>query len=172
MQMTSETLATYAKDVRAPDKHRAATESIYANAKARATNACGIELRALPPRSDAIADPRFAAEIRELTIAYEPAKDEIDSATVKAREVQHKGLRRVASDDFSVTWTPVKGRQGTDIKALSAAATAAGIDIHQFETTAAPADRIDVRVREARLATRGETMSITHKGGFDVVSRG
>jgi hypothetical protein len=70
-------------------------------------------------------------------------------------EVQHelrerlraKGLRRVAGDDFSVTWSPVKGRQGFDVKALSAAATAAGVDVSKFETVGDPGDRLDVRVR-------------------------
>jgi len=60
-----------------------------------------------------------------------------------------KQLRRVAGDDFSVTWTPVKGRQGYDVKALSAAAAAAGVGVEEFETETTPGDRLDVRVREA-----------------------
>jgi hypothetical protein len=44
----------------------------------------------------------------------------------------------------------VKGRQGYDIKALSAAAAGAGVGVQEFETGATPGDRLDVRVREAR----------------------
>jgi hypothetical protein len=121
-------------------------------------NTCGIERRAVPPPSDASADLQFVAEIRELAIAYKACQGAVDSATVKVREVQHeirerlraKELRRVASDDFSVNWTPVKGRQGFDVKALSAAAAAAGVDVSKFETVTDPGDRLDVRVREAR----------------------
>ena len=57
--------------------------------------------------------------------------------------------RRVNGDDFSVLWTPVKGRQGYDVKALSAAAAAAGVGVQEFETGTIPGDRLDVRVREA-----------------------
>jgi len=49
-----------------------------------------------------------------------------------------------------VNWTPVKGRQGFNVEALSAAAAAAGVGVHEFETNTAPGDRLDVRVREAR----------------------
>jgi hypothetical protein len=123
------------------------------------TKACGIEQRAVPPLSSASADPQFIAEMRDLAVAHKARQGEVEAATVKVREVQHeirerlraKGLRRVAGDDFSVTWTPVKGRQGFDVKALSAAATAAGIDVSKFETTGEPSDRLDVRVREARF---------------------
>jgi hypothetical protein len=123
------------------------------------TKACGIERRAVPPSSDASPDPQFVAEIRELAVAYKARQGDVDSATIKVREVQHeirerlrvKGLRRVAGDDFSVNWTPLKGRQGFDVKALSAAATAAGIDVIQFETIGESGDRLDIRVREARF---------------------
>jgi hypothetical protein len=122
------------------------------------TKACGVERRAAPPRSTAAADPQLVAEIRDLAIAYKMCQGEVDTSTAKVREVQHeirerlraKGLRRVAGDDFSVTWTPVKGRQGFDVKSLSAAAVAAGIDISKFEIITDPGDRLDIRVRAAR----------------------
>jgi hypothetical protein len=122
------------------------------------TKACGIEHRAVPLAATAAVDPQLVAEIRDLAITYKAHQGEVDTATVKVREAQHeikerlraKGLRRVAGDDFSVTWSPVKGRQGFDVKALSAAAAAAGVDVHEFETTGDPGDRLDVRVREAR----------------------
>ena len=122
------------------------------------SKACGIERRAMPSATTAAADPQLVAEIRDLAIAYKSHQSEIDTAASKVREVQHeirerlraKGLRRVAGDDFSVTWVPVKGRQGFDVKALSAAAAAAGVDVSEFETISDPTDRLDIRVREAR----------------------
>ena len=73
------------------------------------------------------------------------------------RNVQHeirerlraKGLCRIAGDDFSIVWSPVKGRQSFDVKALKAAAIAAGVDVAQFETTGEATDRLDVRVHSA-----------------------
>ena len=97
--------------------------------------------------------------MRELAITYKTHQSNVDTAEAQLRASQHeikerlraKQLRRVADDDFSVTWTPVKGRQGYDVKALSTAATAAGVDVHEFETSSTLGDRLDVRVREARL---------------------
>ena len=122
------------------------------------TKACGIEHRAVPSLSTDSADPQFVTEIRELAVAHRAHQGEVEAATIKVREVQHeirerlraKGLRRVAGDDFSVTWVPVKGRQGFDVKALSAAAATAGVDVNKFETIGNPSDRLDIRVREAR----------------------
>jgi hypothetical protein len=121
------------------------------------TKACGIERRALP-NGTGNADPQFAAEIRALAVAYKASQVEVDAAEARLRARRHdiqnrlraKQLRRVAGDDFSVTWTSVKGRQGFDVEALSAAAAAAGVGVHEFETSSAPGDRLDVRVREAR----------------------
>jgi hypothetical protein len=160
--------------------------AVYANAKARATKvltansaselptegwiaggkecehcpftkACGIERHALPNGNDCV-DAQFAAEMRELAVAYKVRQAEVDAAEARLRASQYeikerlraKQLRRVAGDDFSVTWTPVKGRQGYDVRALSAAAAAAGVGVQEFETGATPGDRLDVRVREAR----------------------
>jgi hypothetical protein len=123
------------------------------------TKACGIERRAMPSATTAAADPQFVAEIRDLALAYKACQGEVDTATGRLREAQYeirerlraKDLRRVVGDDFSVTWSPVKGRQGFDVKALSAAATAAGVDVTKFETIGEASDRLDVRVREARI---------------------
>jgi hypothetical protein len=115
------------------------------------------ERRAVPPLSTANADPQFVTEIRELAVAHKARQGDVEAATIKVREAQHeirerlraKGLRRVAGDDFSVTWVPVKGRQGFDVKAPSAAAAAAGVDVSEFESISDPTDRLDIRVREA-----------------------
>ena len=125
------------------------------------TKACGIERR-IAPDGNACADPQFASEVRELAVAYKARQAEVDAAETRLRASQHeikerlraKQLRRVAGDDFSVTWTPVKGRQGYDVKALSAAAAAAGVGVQEFETSATPGDRLDVRVREAHSCSR------------------
>lgn len=119
------------------------------------TKACGIERRAIPNGNDC-ADPQFAAEMRELALAYKARQADVDAAEARLRESQHtikerlraKQLRRVVGNDFSVTWTPVKGRQGYDLKALSSAAAAAGVGVQEFETSGTPGDRLDVRVRE------------------------
>jgi hypothetical protein len=122
------------------------------------TKICGIERRAMPSVSTAAANPQLVAEIRDLAITYKARQGEAEAAASKVRDVGHeirerlraKGLRQVAGDDFSVIWSPVKGRQGFDVKALSAAAAAAGVDVSKFETIADPGDRLDIRVREAR----------------------
>ena len=67
--------------------------------------------------------------------------------STKSASWRAKGLRRVAGDDFSIVWSPVKGRQSFDVKALKAAAIAAGVDVAQFETIGEPTDRLDVRVQ-------------------------
>jgi hypothetical protein len=121
------------------------------------TKACSIARRALPDGGGHV-DPQFAAEIRALAVAYKARQAEVDAAEARLRASRHdiqerlraKQLRRVAGDDFSVVWTPVKGRQGFNVEALSAAAAAAGVGVHEFETSTAPGDRLDVRVREAR----------------------
>jgi hypothetical protein len=121
------------------------------------TKACGIERRAMPDGGGDI-DPQFAAEMRELAVAYKARQADVNAAETRLRASQHeikerlraKQLRRVAGDDFRITWTPVKGRQGYDVKALSAAAAAAGVGVQEFETGATPGDRLDVHVREAR----------------------
>ena len=41
----------------------------------------------------------------------------------------------------------MKGRPSFDVKALRAAAIAAGVDVAQFETIGEPTDRLDVRVQ-------------------------
>jgi hypothetical protein len=121
------------------------------------TRACGIERRALPVVNGLSADPQFVAEMRELAVTYKAHQAEVDAAESRVRASQHeikerlraKQLRRITGDDFSVIWAPVKGRQGYDVKALSAAA--AGVGVQEFETNAVAGDRLEVRVREARI---------------------
>jgi hypothetical protein len=125
---------------------------------------CGIEWRAMPSASDATADPQFVAEARDLAREAKRYQAEADAATVKLRMTQNeirerlraKGLRRVNGDDFSITWAPVKGRQSFDMKALKAAAIAAGVDITQFETIGESTDRLDVHVQSTLSMTENK----------------
>jgi hypothetical protein len=118
--------------------------------------ACGIERRTLPETSGAAADPQFIAECHDLAHEAKRCQSAVAIAEIQLRSVQHeirerlraKALRRVAGDDFSIVWAPVKGRQSFDVKALKAAAIAAGVDVAQFETIGEPTDRLDVRVQE------------------------
>jgi hypothetical protein len=120
------------------------------------TKACGIERHAMPEPSTAVADPQFATEIRDLARAAKRHQDATATAETRLRETQHeikerlrtKGLRRINGDDFSVVWSPVKGRTSMNLPALKAAAIAAGVDITKFEQTGDPTDRLDVRVYE------------------------
>src|SRR5215472_12255020 len=93
------------------------------------TKTCGIQRRAVPRASDASVDPQFIAEMRELAIACKAHQSNADDANGKARETQReirerlraKGLRKITGEDFGITWSPVKGRPGIDVDALSAA---------------------------------------------------
>jgi hypothetical protein len=116
--------------------------------------ACGIARHFVPKPSGATVDPQFVTEARDLAREAKRHQADAENATAKLRTTQNeirerlrdKGLRRVAGDDFSIIWSPVKGRQSFDVKALKAAAIAAGVDVAQFETTGEATDRLDVRV--------------------------
>jgi hypothetical protein len=108
--------------------------------------ACGIARHAMPKPFGAAIDPQFIAEARDLACEAKRRQADAENATAELRTIQNeirermraKGLRRVAGDDFSIIWSPVKGRQSFDVKALKAAAIAAGVDVAQFETTKPP----------------------------------
>jgi hypothetical protein len=118
--------------------------------------ACGIARHAMPKQSATAVDPQFVTEARDLAREAKQHQADAEDATAKLRTTQNeirerlraKGLRRVAGDDFSIVWSPVKGRESFNVKALKAAAIAAGVDVAQFETIGEPTDRLDVRVQE------------------------
>jgi hypothetical protein len=122
------------------------------------TKACGIERRAVPNGDGAPADPQLVTEMRALAVAYKAHQAEVSAAEARLRASQHaikerlhaRQLRKVGGDGFSISWTPVAGRKGYDVNALSAAAAAAGVGVQEFETGQTPGDRLDVRVRETR----------------------
>jgi len=120
------------------------------------TRACGIERRNLP-FADQPVEPQFAEEImqmaRELK-ATEAARDSSDNMVRELQEaiktrLREKGVKKIPG---VVTWSPVRGRAGIDIKALKEAAIAAGIDISQFETTGDPGDRLTIQIGPPRAA--------------------
>jgi hypothetical protein len=119
------------------------------------TKACGIERRTVAANGNDCADPQFIAEMRELAVAYKVRQAEVDAAEARLRASQYeikerlrtKQLRRVVGGDFTVTWSAVKGRPGTNVKALNAAATAAGVDVAEFETVGDPGDRLTISIQ-------------------------
>jgi hypothetical protein len=127
--------------------------------------ACGIERRVMPETSGATVDLQFVAEARDLAREAKRCQSAVAVAETQLRNVQHeirerlraKGLRRVAGDDFSIVWAPVKGRSNFNVKALKAAAIAAGVDVAQFETVGEPTDRLDIRVQE-HTSNEGEEL--------------
>ena len=98
--------------------------------------------------------PDLAAKIVKLAREAKRREVALDAATTALREVQHaikenmraEGVHRVATDGVSVTWSAVKGRPAYDMPAIRAAATAAGINIAQFETIGAPTDRLVIQI--------------------------
>ena len=105
-----------------------------------------------------LAQPRgFCAGVERAIEIVERALEKYGPPIYVRHEIVHnrhvvdrlraKGLRRVAGDDFSIIWSPVKGRQSFDVKALKTAAIAAGVDVAVFETIGEATDRLDVRVR-------------------------
>jgi hypothetical protein len=127
--------------------------------------ACGIERHTLPETSAAAVDPQFIAEARDLAREAKRCQSAVAVAETQLRNVQHeirerlraKALRRVTGDDFSITWAPMRGRPSLNVKALKAAAIAAGVDVAQFETVGEPSDRLDIRVQE-HTSNEGEEL--------------
>jgi hypothetical protein len=118
------------------------------------TTACGHERTAVPDTDVGTTDPQFLAEMTDLARTAKQYEVEADAAYAKTRETRHsirerlraKQLRRIATDDMRITWSPVRGRPAFDTEALRAAATEAGLDISQFEAVGAATDRLSIQV--------------------------
>jgi hypothetical protein len=116
------------------------------------TRACGRERSAVPSRqqSSEPPDPQFVAEIADLAREAKRLDSAADATTAELREIQHdirerlrtKGLRKVAGNGVTVTWSPVKGRPAFNMPAIREAAAKAGIDLAQHETVGDPTDRL------------------------------
>jgi hypothetical protein len=116
------------------------------------TKPCGIERRNLPfAEKDEPVDPQFAAEIAERARALQIAVETVEADEAEVRGLQteikdrlrEKGVRKIPG---VINWMSIKGRTGTDNKALKAAAAEAGIDLKQFETQGDPTDRLVIQI--------------------------
>jgi hypothetical protein len=124
-------------------------------------------MRAAVPAQPVAPSPEFAAEIAALAREAKRREAELAAATTAFRRAQYEikerlqvtGVRRVVADGVRLTWSAVKGRPSYDTKAIREAATAAGIDLTQFETTGQASDRLDIRIadwRSDQQTERGE----------------
>jgi hypothetical protein len=119
------------------------------------SQACGILRHAVPtgPQPEPL-DLQFVAEIADLAREIKERRATVETSATAARELENqlkerlrsKGVRRVVGDGIAVTWSAIKGRPSFDMKAIREAATAAGIDLNQFETTGNPSDRLVIQV--------------------------
>jgi hypothetical protein len=115
--------------------------------------ACG-NIRATVPTQIIEPSPEFVAEIVALARYVKGCEAAVDTSIAAHRAAQQdlkdrlsaNNVRRVDSDGVRLIWSAVKGRPSYDMKAIRDAATAAGIDLTQFETTGAPSDRLDIRI--------------------------
>jgi hypothetical protein len=101
-------------------------------------------------------DPQFVAEIADLARQAKRRRADVEAMTADLRETEHairerlraKGVRKIAGDGVSVTWSAVKGRPSYNMPAIREAAEKAGIDLAQFETSGQPTDRLTIRVTD------------------------
>ncbi|MEY9493726.1 hypothetical protein [Bradyrhizobium elkanii] len=120
------------------------------------TRACGIQRRNLP-FADAPVDPQFVAEITDMALELKAAEVDRDESDNLVRELQdaiktrlrEKGVKKIPG---VVSWSPVKGRAGYDTAALKVVASAAGIDITQFEKEGEPGDRLTIQIGSPKAA--------------------
>jgi hypothetical protein len=124
------------------------------------TKACGQSRRRIPDEDAAlvVADPQFVAEISDRAKQLKYIEAAIALQEKQKREIQteikdrlrEKGLRRVVGDGVSVSWSPVKGREGYDMPALLDAAHDAGVRVEEFSKPGEPGDRLTVSLKPAR----------------------
>jgi hypothetical protein len=117
------------------------------------SRACGGERARVPQQATEPPDPQFVAEIaalaretKRLEAALEAAGAAYRTSQLELKErLRARGFRRIVSDGVSVTWATVKGRPSFDMKGIREAATAAGVDLAQFETVGDPSDRLVIQ---------------------------
>jgi hypothetical protein len=134
------------------------------------SRACG-NVRAAVPVDAVEPSPELAAEIAALARQARQRETEFDGAVAAHRAVQQdikdrlsaNNVRRVNSGGVRLTWSAVKGRPSYDMKAIREAATAAGIDLTQFETTGTPSDRLDIRIAGWRSDRQNESRGERHE---------
>jgi hypothetical protein len=119
------------------------------------SNACARVRSAVPETPDNALSPEQTAALITLGREYKLARQQADSAEQSAREMQvalkdqmrAHDATRVSADGVAITWSRVKGRRSTDIKALREAAEGAGIDTAAFERTGEGTDRLVVTMK-------------------------
>jgi len=114
------------------------------------TKPCGVERRNLPFQQEPV-DPQFVAEMTDMAREYRRLENNSDFAgtavrlqaeSIKAR-LREKGVTKIPG---VLSWSPVKGRNGYDNKAIKQAALDAGVDIEQFATHGETSDRLVIQV--------------------------
>ncbi len=119
------------------------------------TTACGRARAEAVPKEAVEIPPQKMERIRTLALAAKLYKNEASKLEDKAREHEQYlkellgelGTKKAVDHDISVTWSAVRGRPSWNMKALRAAAEAAGIDLSKYETVGDPADRLTITIR-------------------------
>lgn len=111
---------------------------------------CGVERRRLPPEEGRVVIPdQFRAEVIDLCADFNAARDEVDAATAKQRDVaiqikdrlRAHGIRKIHG---VVSWSETAGRKSYEIDKLSQAMAAKGLNIADFEKYGDESDRLTV----------------------------
>lgn len=119
------------------------------------TRACGqARFDKVPDSTDPV-DAPFQEKIGDLARRIRARKDVAERAAEETKELEHElrdllaaaGTRKVAGNDFSVSWAAIKGRPSWDMKGIREAAEAAGVDLSRFETAGDPSDRLTITVK-------------------------
>jgi hypothetical protein len=111
-------------------------------------------MRATVPAQAGRPSAQLTTEVVALAHEAKRREAELDAATAAFRSTQNEikerlrasNVRRVAADGLIVTWSAIKGRPSYDWTAIRSAATAAGIDLTQYERTGEPSDRLVIQV--------------------------
>lgn len=119
--------------------------------------ACGLtQARKAEATNGAIIPPEEAAPIAakaKLADAHSAAAKR-EHAAAKALEEEIKqelsrlGARTLAHDGAKVTWSTVKGRESTDLKALRKAAEAEDFDVSRFTNAGTAGERLTITVKQ------------------------
>lgn len=121
------------------------------------SSACAhVTVAGVPATAAASLGDNAVAELHALRNAAVAAKEFADdSATALAganedikeflRTHQVRGHKEGGAEPWSVAWSTVKGREGIDLAALSAAVHDAGLDLAPFKKSGDPYDRLQVK---------------------------
>jgi hypothetical protein len=116
---------------------------------------CGVR-RADVPNTAATPTAEFVAEAAALAREFKILDAAADEAATKARaarkaltdRLRDERVRDIKTDDISISWSSVRGRETVDVKALRAAAAKGGIDINQFVSISERSNRLTIRLKD------------------------